>query len=157
MKKYFFLLLSVLFCSACSSDSDDNQDNVLDGNYIYHEGSTAVSVYISKGQCYGMTIFNDNEVCFQGGSSFIAGGNFTTIGEYPHFSYCYDPHSNNNEEWIMKAVFSGKEFQGSTQGILYKWHNSKDLVILPNVMTFKLSNEVLDKNGDGILDSSQNI
>ena len=59
MKKYFLLLLSVLFCSACSSDTDDNQENVIDGTYKYHEGGIAVSVFISKGQCCGMTIYND--------------------------------------------------------------------------------------------------
>ncbi|OYP61068.1 hypothetical protein CIK98_16345 [Prevotella sp. P2-180] len=157
MKKYFLLLLSVLFCSACSSDTDDNQENVIDGTYKYHEGGIAVSVFISKGQCCGMTIYNDNKVCFQGGSSFIAGGDFNTIGTYPNFSYYYDKKANNDEEWMLKAEFSGKEFKGTPQGKLFQWHNSKELVVFPSMMNFKLSNEVLDKNGDGILDSSQGI
>ena len=156
-KILFYVMPLMILCSACANDTDTEDGTVKDGAYIYKNGSTAVDIIIRNGECYGMTIFSDNTACFQAGKGFMGGGVFNTSGTYPNFIYAYNQYYNNDEPWSLSVSFSGSSFLANPQGKLYKWHNSKETIDLPNTMTFKKSDEILDINGDGILDSSQNL
>lgn len=145
MKKILLLFTALLALVSCSNDEAESDAKVKDGQYISQNGTTVVSVELKGDKCYAITVFSDNKVCFQ------TIGNVTTSGEYPNYTYSYN-------DWALKSTFSKNAFSATTSGSLTaNCNNASGIIALPQSMSFTYDTTILDKNGDGILDSVQGI
>lgn len=145
MKKIIFLLTALFALVSCSNDEAESDAKAKDGQYISRNGATVVCVHINGAKCSAITIFSDNKVCFQ------AIGCVATSGEYPNYTFTYD-------EWALKSTFSKNAFNATTSGSLTaNCNNATGTIALPQSMSFTYDTTILDKNGDGILDSVQDI
>ena len=148
----FWLLTIFCFISCSKGDDGSNQLNRPDGQYIFRNDTILVFVSFSNGTPYVL-------------NTFIRGGsvcqlrNLTTSGEYPQMNISYSSYPSEEFQMAIKfidiASFNAsvsvcKLEKGNWAG--YYAHKN---VVLPKQMNFKQDNTVLDKNGDGILDSTQ--
>lgn len=142
MKAYLFLVLSVLFALGCSSAHDDNE-TLPNGHYVARSGSLVISAEVSNGQCQRLTVFKD-------GSVFSQVANIKTTGQYPNYTY-------SGDDYTIACMFNGTaSFSANVSGklpILY----AGGYFDVSGTYQFSIYDGVLDKNGDGILDDTQNI
>lgn len=142
MKKALFLILSVFWLAGCSTDGDDAKRPTA-GNYIGRSGSFVLSVELANNKCTRVTGFKDNAV-------FSQVANITTTGQYPDYIYSGDGFN------LICHFTDAKNFSASVSGqmpILYKG----GYLDVSGTYNFTYTKDVLDANGDGVLDNSQNI
>lgn len=152
VRHYIYLLLLAICFVACSKDEESS--SLPDGQFIFQNDTILVSISFNKGVPYVL-------------NAFIRGGsvcqlwNLVNSGEYPDINIGYSSYPS--EILRMKAKFiNNSSFDVTvTECELEKgnWagYYPYKKVILPKQMYFKKDETVLDKNGDGILDSTQNI
>lgn len=128
--------------AACSSDDDSP---MTDGSYIYVSGS--VTAQITFGERRTLTVYQNGEWVYQAD---IQG---RAAGEWPNYSYTY---------------YSGYSSVGKYAGTVtadcsFASHSSFSANISTDIANFPVTGkaifthtkDVLDSNGDGILDSWQ--
>jgi len=87
--------------------------------------------------------------------------NLITSGEYPQMNVSYTSYPSEKFQMAIKfselssfsAIVSECELEKGNWAGYYPYN----IVVLPKQMNFKQDNTKLDKNGDGILDSTQGI
>lgn len=131
MKKLIFSLVVLLF-SACSSSEEDS----IYGQWLYSSDSTVAALSFCEGHYCVLTIY-----------------------EYNHYTYqdAYGSFSINGSDVLCE--FKGISISGSFDGgtLLGVATPTDTTIHLSGAVTFKADSQVLDINGDGILDASQDL
>lgn len=141
MKRYLYFILMVLLACGCSSDGDDNE-TLPTGQYVARSGSVVLSTELANGNFLRLTAFKDNSVVSQC-------SNVATTGQYPNLTY-----SGSGFTLSCKFANTG-QFSATLSGNLPTLYTDKP-IDLSGTYQFSRYDGVLDANGDGILDNSQN-
>lgn len=152
MKKLIFLIVMTLAIISCSSN--DEEESKVDGQYVYRNDTILVAINFSNG------VPNVLNAYIRGGSVCQL-RNLITSGEYPQMNVSYTSYPSEKFQMAIKfselssfsAIVSECELEKGNWAGYYPYN----IVVLPKQMNFKQDNTKLDKNGDGILDSTQGI
>jgi hypothetical protein len=145
MNKNFYLLLTIFsLMAACSSDDDSP---MTDGRYVYVNGS--VTAQITFGERRMLTVYQNGVWVYQAD---IQG---RVVGEWPNYSYTYYSGYSSAEKYAG-TVTADCSFTSRNS---FSANISTDIADFPvaGKVTFTHTNDVLDSNGDGILDSWQQL
>ncbi len=152
MKKLIFLILTTLAIISCSSN--DEGESKVDGQYVYRNDTILVAINFSNG------VPNVLNAYIRGGSVCQL-QNLKTSGEYPQMNVSYSSYPSENFQMAIKSndISSFSAFVSVCELKKGNWagYYAYKKVVLPKQMNFKQDNTILDKNGDGILDSTQGI
>lgn len=148
----FYLLFAILTFASCSKDEESSSRP--DGQYVFKNDTILVAVNFSNGV---PNLLN----AYVRGGSVCQLRNLITTGEYPQMNVSYSSYPSENLQMTFKfndissfsASVSVCEIEKGNWAGYYAYKN----VVLPKQMNFKQDNTTLDKNGDGILDSTQGI
>ena len=152
MKKLTFLIIATFAIISCSSNEEG--ESKVDGQYVYRNDTILVAINFSNG------VPNALNAYIRGGSVCQL-RNLITSGEYPQMNVSYTSYPSEIFQMAIKfndissfsATVSKCELEKGNWAGYYAYKN----VVLPKQMNFKQDNTTLDKNGDGILDSTQGI
>lgn len=140
---FSLFLIVIISCS-------DNESHTIEGNnYIYSNDTMLVQLNTKV-----ISIYINNQVVYQKIAFPLCKGEYPsvnyTIYDYPDTIEitCNFNDYDNFTATVEKAVFYGKS---------YSAYYKNKLLTLPKTMTFTKNNTTLDINGDGILDSSQDL
>jgi len=147
MKKILFLVIIASALFSCSKSSDE--DNTIIGkSYIFKNDTLLVRI-----NTVSITIYIHNEVEYQKGGNFFA-------GDYPNTTFRIDEFYDKLDlvcTFDDYRTFTAENKESTLYGS-FSWSKFKvHPFTLPKSMNFTYSTEILDKNGDGILDSAQNL
>ena len=151
MKKYLFLLACSILLLGCSDSAPDNRPST--SQYVYSNNDVTITIeYIlySMSEGFRITVYNHGIYCFQDYSD--------CIGKWPEYSvgwksYFIHNGSHRGKENVLNMIL---HFTTSKELATTLVDAGEDLNIVPQKMTLKVDNTILDKNGDGIIDSFQN-
>lgn len=159
MNKYYLLLVLALLILGCSSDNDTPKE--LSGQYVFENDTLTMSIcfgengrYVENGKTATLQIFLRNNIEYQNLY------NTTYVGDYPKYTITTKDDGNLTASvLVLNCHFSSSQTFDATVSMsglndVY-WNYSRRHIYLPPSMTFKKSDDILDKNGDGILDKSQ--
>ena len=146
-----FVLCFVLTLSACNKVSEpDGMDFYNAHNYVFEQGN----LLIQKTTSFGFRFWLDGE-CLNTGDKW----NVELSGDYPDLHYHFKPYSwdelSLEMHFIDKKTFTGvfSPNQFSAKGYSGIHGNEKLVVTIPSgELTFTVNDDILDKNGDAILD-----
>ena len=151
--KQLLLIIMTFAILSCSGGSDnepseaEKEKTIAEKSYIFKNDT--LLVYINKG---GISVFVHNKIESQ------CGGYFT--GTYPNMIFNYSAGSTDVKltcTFNDYAVFSATSAHSVIFGTMHNSVYYDRAITLPKQMNFKATDEILDKNADGILDSSQGI
>ena len=152
MKKLIFLIVTTLAIISCSSN--DEGESKVDGQYVYRNDTILVAINFSNG------VPNVLNAYIRGGSVCQL-RNLITSGEYPQMNVSYMSYPSENLQMTIKfndiSSFSASVSLCEIEKGNWAGYYAYKKVVLPKQMNFKQDNTQLDKNGDGILDSTQGI
>lgn len=115
------------------------------GQYLYADGTITASVYIGKDNAVGITVFENGKYVYQD----VRNGRIS--GQWPAYKYVFTYGFANNGNLVLSAQFSdSRAFTALVEA-------NDNKLNLPYSMQFHRDDAVLDINGDGILDSMQNL
>lgn len=148
----FYLLFAILTFASCSKDEESSSRP--DGQYVFKNDTILVAFNFSNGV---PNLLN----AYVRGGSVCQLRNLITTGEYPQMNVIYSSYPSEKFQMAIKfsevstfsAIVSECELEKGNWAGYYPYNN----VVLPKQMNFKQDNTTLDKNGDGILDSTQGI
>lgn len=152
MNKLLILLsfsLCTLLFSGCGNSEDNNDVTITGKSYIFRNDTLLVSITTSS-----VIIYINHYAVFQNLYQVKA------IGTYPNILIALNDDKNQME--LNCAFNSSNNFTAYTTkallygGIFSSQYRNKPFS-LPAIMNFSVFNEVLDKNGDGILDEYQSL
>lgn len=148
----FFLLLLFIICASCSKDEESS--NRPEGQYVFKNDTILVAVSFENGKPILINTF------IRGGSvSQIR--NLTTSGEYPQLNVSYSSYPSEELQMIINfnsiSSFSALVSVCNVEKGNWAWYYAHKNIVFPKQMNFKLDNTTLDMNGDGILDSTQDL
>lgn len=159
MKKFLILVVLSAFICGCASDSESSSKEPS-GQYVFNNDTLTVSIsfidngrYYESGKSTTIQVFLRNKIEYQN----LYGTTYE--GEYPSYSILAKDGNISTTVLVMNCRFLSTEVFDANVTMqrlsdVY-WGNSHGHVYLPSSMTFKRDDTVLDKNGDGILDTSQ--
>lgn len=136
-KHFLFLMMlatSLIFCS-CSSDDEPKEDTFKTGQYLYETNNLTVAILFDSN--VGITVYENGQYTFQS-----LYRNYQ--GKYPTY-VCYFDELTMNCSFDKADSFTATVVDNSCG------------VNFPTTMRFVKNDKVLDINGDGILDSSQQL
>lgn len=145
MKRLAFSLLVALCLCACSKDSG-LETSPKAGQYIYADGTITAAVNVGKYNTVGITIFENGSYVYQD-------LNGSVQDAQPGYRYSFSGAGfihNSGKLVIMCEYSNSKEFTAVVE-------TNETAVTLPASMPFRYDNTVLDINGDGVLDSTQQL
>lgn len=141
MKRLVINSLLALLCLSCCSENlqlDTAEDSTPKaGQYIFADGAITVSVDIGKYSTVGITVFENGKYVYQD-----LNGSVSEM--LPYYLYIFSG-------LVLRCNFSSS----SEFSALVEANDNK--LNLPASMPFRFDNTVLDINGDGILDSTQQL
>jgi len=140
MIRLVFLLLSVFLFVGCSTESSDTE-TLTSGNYVARSGSFVLLVELSHNKCTRVTGYKNNVV-------FSQVATIVTTGQYPDYTYSGDGFN------LICHFTDTNNFSASISGQMPILYNGGYLDV-SGTYKFTHTNDILDKNGDGVLDSSQ--
>lgn len=151
--KYLALMLvALLGMMACSSD--DEGSNSPEGQYVFRNDTLLVAIHFSNGKAYKFDAF------VKGGS--VAQFYFKEVsGEYPKQTAEYSVYMGDelklDLDFSSVDLFSASVRSCNLSRADWAWYYEHRKVGLPQRMNFKKDEKVLDMNGDGILDETQDF
>lgn len=128
MLKYLGIILAVLLCSCSDSDTEQKPRT---GQFVYTQESITISLRAGD-ETAGVTIYENGRYVYQDLNGSVA-------GSWPAYQYSFG-------QLALKSVFE------STDIFSAQILSNDTGVTLPASMVFRANNDVLDANGDGILD-----
>ena len=143
MKKAFITLAALLsLLSACSKDSDTlgTSDNALRASqYIYADKTITAAVGWDGSSTAGITIYENGRYAYQCKAGYVRHNSGAV------FEILY-----GNDMVLICSVSNNVSFSALVD-------NNVTRLQLPKSMPFRLDASVLDANGDGVLDSWQQL
>lgn len=140
MKKIAVLLLSVISLLGCSKDNDTlATDGVTskNGQYVYADKTITAAVYLDGSSTVGITIFENGRYIYQCKAGLVS----LSSGDTMEMVFA-------NDIVFVCSFASERLFSAYV-------NTNRSGVELPQIMRFSYDSSVLDKNGDGLLDSEQ--
>lgn len=149
MKKLLLNSLLVLLCLSGCSDNvlETTKDTVPEtGQYLYMDGTITASVHIGKDSAVSITVFENGKYVYQD----VRNGRMS--GRWPTYEYIFTSYGfTNNRNLVLLARFSdSRTFTAQVEA-------NDNKLNLPYPMQFRRDDTILDINGDGILDSTQQL
>lgn len=145
MKGLVYGLLLALCLSSCSNDVADAPRA---GQYLYADETITAAVTVSDEYPASITIYEAGKYVYQN----LRNGN--VVGTWPNYNYtfaAYDTFTGAVGLLVLSVQFSTSTTFTAVVGA------NESGVMLPASMVFKRDYSVLDINGDGILDSWQQL
>ncbi len=128
MLKYLGIILAVLLCSCSDSDIEQKPRT---GQFVYSQESITISLRMGD-ETTGVTIYENGRYIYQDLNGSVA-------GSWPAYQYSFG-------QLALKGVYE------STDIFSAQILSNDTGIALSASMMFRTNNDVLDANGDGILD-----
>lgn len=152
MKKILFAL-STFLCLAFLGCTSDNEDSVA-GQYLFQNDTLTVAVSFEKGGVAYLHIFTNNSIEFQDISTVSR-----YIGEYPNYTVSIagvgGPTLVLSCAFASYDTFTATVMESHLDDVF--WLYRERHIYLPQMMLFKRDKRILDTNGDGVLDWTQDL